>query len=406
MTPFDAEPNGAPPDFGDTDEERPGMPRRAFLARVGGTGAALGAATLGYRAVDQGVFATGTGTAYAPWADFADRSGLEALVAGAILAANAHNSQPWSFDVQPDRIDVIADRSRLLGAIDPLTRESVVSLGCAIENLALTARAEGFAPQLTYQPDRSQPDWAARITLVAAPADRSDLYRMIPDRHTNRSGYTSTRIDPGLLEDIAGLGELDGVKVRWLMGSDADRYGELLVAATETLIADPEQSAASAEWFRHSWDEIQARRDGITLDAQGMSILRTAIAKMLPAGSRERNDNYWLMALRDTQVATAAAYGIVLVPDSAATESRLIGGRTLQRIHLAATANGIALQHMNQITERADRELQLGLSPTFGDALEELSGGDALQPLVAFRVGYSNREARPSPRRAVGDVIV
>ncbi|NOY55557.1 MAG: hypothetical protein GXP34_06175 [Actinobacteria bacterium] len=190
------------------------------------------------------------------------------------------------------------------------------------------------------------------------------------------------------------------------MGSDADRYGELLVAATEALIADLEQSAASAKWFRHSWDDIQAQRDGITLDAQGMSVLRTAIAKMLPAGSRQRNDDYWLMALRDTQVVTAAAYGIILVPDAAATESRLIGGRTLQRIHLAATENGIALQHMNQLTERADRELQLGLAPTFGNALEQLVGGDALQPLVAFRVGYADREARPSPRRALRDVLI
>jgi len=406
VTPLDEESGGATPDSGDTAGDRPGMTRRAFLARVAGTIAVLGAATAGYRAVDQGVFAAGTGQAYAPWADFADRSGLEALVAGAILAANAHDSQPWFFAVQPDRIDVIADRSRFLGAIDPLARESVVSVGCAIENLALTARAEGFAPQITYRPDRSQPDWAARITLAEAPADRSDLYRAIPDRHTNRSGYTGTRIDPGLLEGITDLDELDGMEIRWLVGSDADRYGELLVAATEALIADPEQSAASAEWFRHRWNDIQARRDGITLDAQGMSVLRTAIAKMLPAGSRERNDDYWLMALRDTQVATAAAYGIVLVPDSAATESRLIGGRALQRIHLAATVNGIALQHMNQITERVDREQQLGLSPTFGDALEELVGGEALQPLVAFRVGYSNREPHPSPRRALGDILI
>ena len=60
----------------------------------------------------------------------------------------------------------------------------------------------------------------------------------------------------------------------------------------------------------------------------------------------------------------------------------------LQRIHLGATHDRIALHHMNQITERIDREQELGLPATFGPRLGALLPG-GVQPLVAFRVGRS-----------------
>jgi hypothetical protein len=51
---------------------------------------------------------------------------------------------------------------------------------------------------------------------------------------------------------------------------------------------------------------------------------------------------------------------------------RLTGGRFLERIHLAATAAGLGLQHMNQITERIDRERALGRPATFAPAFDAL----------------------------------
>jgi hypothetical protein len=112
-----------------------------------------------------------------------------------------------------------------------------------------------------------------------------------------------------------------------------------------------------------------------------------------------------LKATRDRQTKTAAAYGIVAVRDASENRQRLEGGRLLERIHLWSTVNGIALQHMNQLTERADREQQLGIEPRFGDALRDLvpSGWQALS---AFRVGYPTHTPKTSPRRPVEAVLV
>lgn len=60
---------------------------------------------------------------------------------------------------------------------------------------------------------------------------------------------------------------------------------------------------------------------------------------------------------------------------------------------------------MNQLTERADRELELALAPRFGDALRELVPA-GWEPLSTFRAGHSTRAPSPSPRRAIESVLL
>ena len=93
-----------------------------------------------------------------------------------------------------------------------------------------------------------------------------------------------------------------------------------------------------------------------------------------------------------------------MVGDPAA---RLTAGRLLQRIHLDVTARGLGMQHMNQITERIDRETVLDRPATFAPRLSAVLGSpksEPSEPLVAFRIGYPDRAARRSPRRPVTSV--
>ena len=76
-----------------------------------------------------------------------------------------------------------------------------------------------------------------------------------------------------------------------------------------------------------------------------------------------------------------------------------------QRMHLWATSNGLAMQPMNQMTERADREVSLGIKQTFGNALMELIANPNWQALMTFRIGYPTMEASSSPRRSIQEVV-
>lgn len=92
---------------------------------------------------------------------------------------------------------------------------------------------------------------------------------------------------------MAGLADAATADARlfWFTGTGQRRQiGDLFVQATEALIADPDQSASDFAWFRQNWDEIQRQRDGITIDAAGLSDLVAALGKLLPAQSRAATD--------------------------------------------------------------------------------------------------------------------
>jgi len=245
-----------------------------------------------------------------------------------------------------------------------------------------------------------------------APGRRLDasasLYAAIPRRHTNRGAYDMIRpLDPAVLGGLQALApDLPSVSVRWFTSADARRHvGQLIVRATEAIISDREQSQDSAAWFRATWQQIQQQRDGLTIDAQALPGWMRAAAKVLPPVSQEQSERIWLESTREVQVATAAAFGVLLARDAADNANCVQSGRLWQRMHLWAETKGIAMQPLNQLPERADRERTLGIEPRFGNAIMELTGDPAWRVVMPFRLGYPTVAALASPRRSVEQVV-
>lgn len=365
---------------------------------------ALGLTT--WRAVDQGVFSTSTGPAYDAWRDWnlPGQDNLD-LVRAAILAANAHDSQPWLFRLAPSSVDLYADTARNLASIDPFRREMYISLGCALENLLLAAQANGLTPMLTVMPDAADKTHIARVDLSAGQPAISLLYSAIPNRHTNRGAYDTGRpVASQTLSVMAALIDEPEVGVVWFT-SDVDKktFADLTIKATEAFIADPQQAADDFAWYRNDWHQLQALKDGITIDASGINLLTRAIAKITPV-SREQDDQGWLDNTRNIQVATAAAFGTLVIRSKQDYSQRIKAGRIWERMHLWATAQGLAVQPLNQIVERAEREQSAGLAPEFTKALAGLVSDTSWQTVMPFRIGYPTTEALESPRRPAEEV--
>ena len=332
--------------------------RGAFLKGAGATLVLVAGGGV-WRAVDQRVFGSGQGPAYEPWEDWREAKGPMALVSAAILAANAHNTQPWLFEVSDARIDLFADRSRDTGAVDPFLREMYIGLGCALENLLLSARANGYEYGLTLAPDRSDPTHAARADLSSGSEEISPLYEAIPDRHTNRYAYDTSRpVLPEMLNALGALGEDDSeVEVFWFAtGTERRKVGGLLVESTKAIISDKRQSYDNGlKWLRQDQDAIQRHRDGLSLDTMGLSTFDLVAGKMLPEPSEQSSNEFWLRAIEERQAPTAAAFGILAVRDDRDDAQRLKAGILWQRMHLWATTHALAMQPMNQISERTGR---------------------------------------------------
>ncbi len=377
-------------------------------------GAALALSALGYRAWDRGVFAGATGPAYTPWDEWhgSDRDGNRRPLRGAILAASPHNTQPWMFEVSEAAITLYADRARHLGAFDPFRREMHLGLGCAIENFLCAARAFGFAAdvhpadgRLELEPGR-EPVLAARIAVAPGQPSFDPLFDAIRRRHTNRGPYIDEPIAPERLQRLVDLVSSPTVRVAFIVDEGArGEFGALIVQATEQIVADPEMSMDSLRWIRTGRREVLVHRDGVTIDTAGTSRLMTVAAKLLPDLGAKGIDRIWVDTTRDVHTATASVFGMILVQNRLDMPQAIAAGRAWQRLHLAATLQGIAAQPLNQPVEMIDRHHQVGKTDEFGPALTRLAPGSGWEPTFVFRLGYPARKAPRSPRRPLSDVV-
>jgi hypothetical protein len=381
--------------------------RRGFLRLAGAAGVFVAAGGV-WRAANQGVFSAGTGPAYAPWPEWRDApTAPERVVAAGILASNPHNSQPWLFRVAATQIDLFADHSRQIGTIDPFLREMHIGLGCALENMLLAAAAEGYSADLSLLPDATDTRHVARISLTKASPEKSQLYTSIPTRHTDRGAYALDRsLSDETRASITQLVTSDEVRLFWLTSTaQKSAFGEAAVDAAAALIADEQQSQDSHKWWRQRWSDVQQYADGLTLDAQALGPAITTAAKLLPDSARQENDRIFVDTLRNTVVPNSAAFGILAIKDRGNLAQHLVCGRDWQRIHLWISTQELAVQPLNQMCERADRERQLGLQPVFGDRVAALIGDAGWHGIMPFRIGYALKAATSSPRRTLASVI-
>ena len=300
-------------------------------------------------------------------------SQARSVVEAATAAPSVHNSQPWLFSALPDRVQVRADRSRLLPRQDPAGRELHISCGAASLNAQLALRALGLSGTPTLLP---APDVIAELALVhttSASAHELRLLAAVPRRHTDRSTFSEEPISRHVLHRLEQAAHAEGVWLQVLSTADMLELAVLQAHAQASLRADDEARRERAEWARSE----PTPADGVPADL---------VPGWSPANS-SRN------AVRETSIRDAVLV-LGTVDDEPVDWVR--SGRALARLLLEATDAGL-------VAAPATLALEL---PTVRDALR---GVLALQgaPQMVLRTGYpSGLGTARTGRRPVEQVLV
>lgn len=310
------------------------------------------------------------------------------IIRYAALAANSHNTQPWTFGVAPGRITLRPDFGRRAPVVDPDDHHLFASLGCAAENLLAAAAARGHRGTLVW-------DGAGPGHVVFAhgrgPALRSALFDAIPRRQSTRAEFDGRPVSVADLKALAGAAAVPGVDM--ILISDRpglDRIRDLVVAGNSAQMADPAFMRELKAWLRFNPRQALRSGDGLYSAASGNPILPDWLgtrALDLFFTADAENDNY----ARQLQSSPGVA---VFVAEQDDREHWVQAGRACQRFALQATALGLKHAFVNQPVE----------VPALRGALAKLVGMPGRRPDIVMRFGYGPTLPY-SPRRPVEAIM-
>jgi nitroreductase len=313
---------------------------------------------------------------------------LESLVHYATLAANSHNAQPWRFRAAADSVTILPDLARALPVADPDNHHLYVSLGCAAENLALAAGAAGRSAALEFTPDGAG---EVRVAL-GAHGRRDPLFETITSRQCTRSDYDGRSVDAGDLARLEQAARLDACELHLIDDRvRIEQVLELILAATETQVANPAFADELKSWLRFNARAAIETGDGLYAACSGNPTLPTFLGERMfglffkPGAEKDRYAR---------QVRSSAGLAVVVSARDDA-EHWIEAGRSYQRFALQATSLGIRHAHLNQPVEVASTRREL----------QDLLGLGDRRPDLVLRYGYAPPMPR-SLRRPLGDVLV
>jgi hypothetical protein len=356
--------------------------------------------------------ACATGDADTPWthAGKPDTDPRRTALSYAILAPNPHNMQPWIVRLTgTNGIELSIDRTRLLPATDPFSRQIVIGCGAFLEVLSLAAPSTGNVANITLWPD-GEPGPVlddrpfARVELVASPGTRLDpLAAHILTRRTNREAFDTSRPVPeaaygALQSSISGL-QGSGIVMGHAGETDLERWRALILQAMRIEYVTPHTLQESIDVMRFGRKEATEKPWGLVLDFPFVELMR-ATGLLSPKALADPNSTAWKQGLSSFDESAKSAMGFVWTKsrDNKRT-TQLLAGRAHARMHLQATALGLALQPWSQaLQEYAEME------PLFSRVQSE-TGASADAPVqMLMRIGYGPTIG-PAPRRPLSDYL-
>lgn len=384
-----------------------------FLGIGGATIASLTAAGFLYRAADRGSFSNlQAGRAFLPWEEWKNRrlAGMEAVALAGILAASSLNSQPWWLRLEGDIIDLYFRRTSYPVYIDPFDRDVLLGLGACLENMVTGAEGLGYTTNVTLFPSTANFDHVARLVMGRSVPNETPRFLAIGNRHTNRNPYDKERLPSGrLLADLALIQSSDTAMARFaLFPADSPRgedFAQAMSDATQAIAADPAMVQEQFQWFRQTMQQTDATADGRNFIDSGLSELQVRTAMALPDITASDLARFWTHQTLEVQLPNSPMFGIIAVQDNGNPVQILEAGRLLQRLHLEATAQGLAMQALSGINWMADREEARGVRRDFIDRAARLSENLGVMA-VGLRLGYARHPGRLSPRIGLPSVMV
>ncbi|MGH8246505.1 MAG: Acg family FMN-binding oxidoreductase [Gammaproteobacteria bacterium] len=333
-----------------------------------------------------------------------------------ILAASAHNMQPWRATLdQQDQMSfwLFVDPEGLTPEVDPYARQIVITQGTFLEYMRIAGEQLGYRTSIVLFPNgefdqdastaslKAKP--VAKVTLQHAEPKPSSLYDDMFTPDTSRVAYQETKLTEDQIRQLRDLNTFEGIVLEFFQDeANLDRLHQFAEAGTRIENDVPGIAALSSKIFRPNEYQKNKYRYGFSLEGGGMSgpmmYLLEALLTALPSmNSPEAAKN---TAIDQTRLAIAntPAYALIITRDNSRS-AQVDAGLLYSRFQLAAATMGFAMQPMSQVLEEFPqmREQYEAVHKAYAPQ------GGTIQMLI--RVGKPVKQVPRSMRRDVREII-
>lgn len=323
---------------------------------------------------------------------------LQQILQYGAMAPSGHNTQVWKVRVLSDRrIEVLLDERRLLPEADADNRDSYISIGAFIENIAQAAPYFGLQARVTVAEKQAQGQPVAFIEFVPAPPTSvaEQAIDNIKLRHTIRTGYSKEKLQNN---DLAVLRAISP-NLHWfeLNSREGQQISKIQREAFISQTKDDAMQEELADWVRYSKQEAVNKKDGLNPESMGLSRMVKGMFYLFVNRQNFASDTSRKQSIAAAQEQLANCAGFIIITGRGGSACEIIeAGRESERLWLKAAELKLALQPLASMLE----------VPGEKQKLESLMG-EGVKPMMAFRIGYVEDYGQPTSwRRDLKDWVI
>ncbi|SMO89950.1 Acg family FMN-binding oxidoreductase [Fodinibius sediminis] len=317
---------------------------------------------------------------------------LEKLIDYGIKAPSGHNTQPWLFSIEENKIEVHPDFSRALLVVDSDSHALYTSLGCAVENIVIAATKYGLRSIVTIKEGKDNESFIVISFTSDDSIQEDELLNHIEKRQSTRNEYSDQKVSEADLNILKNSFEFEGIELIILTGeNEINNLEPLIIEGSNLQFKNKKFVEELVRWVRFSERNAKQKADGLWGKCMGLPNIPRFLGKIVMKYFRSAKSEAkrWKKLID----ATAGFALFTTVQNDIAHWIRL--GRAFQRFGLTATKLGISHAHVNMPCEELEVREQLVKRFNLGST----------HPLLLIRFGYSEKMPY-SLRRGVDEVLI
>ena len=281
-----------------------------------------------------------------------NRGDLTKIIEAGVAAPSGDNSQPWRFTAHDNSLEIFNIPNRDNPYYNFRQRGSFVAHGAVIENITISSRSLGYAPEIKLFPTGDLINGpVARINFHETKAEKDPLYEFITERATNRKPYDSKRsLSEKQRTDFLNATGND-TNIEFIFTESQKDKSIIGQAVSVNEIVALETEGLHKVFFEDmvwSQKEEEQKKSGLFIKTLELPLP----IQLLFRGLRHWPFNNFLNKIGFAKIAamgnakiyaSGSALGIITVTNQDA-ESFVNAGRLMQRIWLKATSMGLSVQ--------------------------------------------------------------